>query len=268
MTHLNIGALSSAAPLRSDIGVPKVIYSLWLQGKEEAPDLVRLNFERWARLNPHYRLKILDRNDVEPLLKGVALPIANMTPQALANVVRTRLLLDKGGIWVDASLFPVKPLDDWLPDMLTEAGFFAFERPGPDRPISNWFLVATAENQILREWWKEIKRFWSKPRQLVNGIPNDPVACVSPEGAAATDKFPYFWHHYLFQYLLENRPEVAALWNDCIKFSADFPHRLQFLFMNNNHPVEAEIRQAADAAPVQKLNWRASYPLDVVASLT
>jgi hypothetical protein len=58
------------------------------------------------------------------------------------------------------------------------------------------------------------------------------------------------------------------LWSGCIKLPADPPHRLQFLFVNNERPAEAEIRQAADAAPVQKLNWRTSYPLDVLASLT
>ena len=61
---------------------------------------------------------------------------------------------DDGGVWVDASVVPVKPLSQWLGDALTEAGFFAFERPGPDRPISSWFLAATPRNLIFREWWK------------------------------------------------------------------------------------------------------------------
>lgn len=250
------------------VGVPKVIYALWLQGKEQAPDLVRLNFERWAALNPDYQLKILDRNDVELMFDGVELPIADLRPQALAELVRVRLLLDWGGIWTDASVFPIKPLDDWLPGMLTEAGFFAFERPGPDRPISSWFLVSTPKNVILRKWWEEITRFWSKPRRLVKGIPADPVGSVSPEIAAANDEYPYYWLQYLFQYLVENDPEFAALWSRCVKSSADPPHRLQMLFAADRHPWKAQIRQAANCAPVQKLNWRAKYPLKALARLT
>ena len=33
---------------------PKIIYILWLQGRENAPELVRINFERWAWLNSYY----------------------------------------------------------------------------------------------------------------------------------------------------------------------------------------------------------------------
>jgi len=247
--------------------IPKIIYSLWLQGIAQAPALVRLNFTRWAQLNPEYQLKILDRQDVDALFVGSDLPIDALSPQALSDVVRIRLLHDMGGIWVDASLFPVKALDEWLPEVMTEAGFFAFERPGPDRPISSWFLVATAENPILRAWWSEIKRFWCKPRQLVGGIPDDPAGSVSPAHAAAEQKYPYFWLHYLFQYLLDTSPEFAALWGDCVQILADAPHRLQTLFINNAAPSETEIRLAAGAAPVQKLNWRVAYPVDVLGLL-
>jgi hypothetical protein len=35
---------------------------------------------------------------------------ANETP-ALSNVVRARLLLGSGGVWVDSTLFPMQPLN-------------------------------------------------------------------------------------------------------------------------------------------------------------
>jgi len=247
--------------------IPKLIHSLWFQGRDNAPDLVRLNFARWARLNPDYRLQVLERRDVEALLDGYGIAIAGLGPAALSDIVRARLLLDHGGIWVDASLFPVEPLDQWLDHMLTPSGFFAFERPGPDRPISTWFLVATPGNPIFHKWWGETTRFWSKPRRLVEGIPADPAGSVSPEVAAANEVYPYFWFHYLFAHLLKTDAEVEALWRNCVKCSARSPHQLQFLFARRGKPSEARIRKAAACAPVQKLNWRASYPLDVLDRL-
>lgn len=97
------------------------------------------------------------------------------------------------------------------------------------------------------------------------GIPDDAVACVSPEGAA--NDYPYFWLHYLFQYLLDTDPQIADLWRGCVKISADPPHRLQRLFLDNAQPERADLERAASSAPVQKLNWRASYPLGLLASL-
>jgi hypothetical protein len=228
--------------------------------------LIRFNFERWAALNPDYRLKVLDRRGVLDLFEGVDLPIRDLPMQTVADVVRVRLLRDNGGVWVDATVLPVKPLSQWLDDALTEAGFFAFERPGWDRPISNWFLAATPRNLIVREWWKQIERFWSKPRRLTDGIPADPVASVSPNGASESDQFPYFWSHYLFQYLLESHVEFAETWNRCAKRDAASPHRLQALFANTPRPSVADIRSAASAAPMQKLTWRVSYPLDVLTA--
>jgi Capsular polysaccharide synthesis protein len=249
-------------------GVPKTIYSLWLQDREAAPDLVRFNFDRWVALNPDYRLKVLDRHDVRELFEGIDLSIWELPIiQNVADVVRTRLLRDNGGVWVDASVFPVKPLSHWLDDAITEAGFFAFERPGWDRPISNWFLAATPRNLIVREWCKETERFWSNPRRrLKKGIPADPVASVSSNGPANSNQFPYFWHHYLFQYLLESNIEFAETWNRCARMDAGPPHRLQALFSNTPNPSVADIRSAASVAPMQKLNWRVSYPLDVLAA--
>lgn len=88
---------------------------LWLQGEQSAPELIRLNFRRWASLNPGHELRILNGDDADRLLAGFTLTSHQMTMQAWSNVVRTKLLLDHGGVWADATLFPTEPLDAWLP---------------------------------------------------------------------------------------------------------------------------------------------------------
>lgn len=245
--------------------VPKIIYALWLQGEEAAPPVVRLNFARWAALNPGYRLVVLAKPDVERLLAGAGLALADMPAAALSDIVRAKLLSESGGIWVDASLFPLQPLDAWLPAVLNTAGFFAFTRPGPDRLIASWFLVASPENPLLQAWWREVRRFWAAPRQLRPGRPANPVAAVA-QGCPPAD-YPYFWFHYLFQYIVETVPEAAEIWQRCIKASAGPPHALQSLFANGQQPDRDALAQAIKVAPVQKLDWRVEYPLDVLAEL-
>jgi hypothetical protein len=43
---------------------------------------------------------------------------------------------------------------------------------------------------------------------------------------------------------------------------------MQFLFAGDANPSEAEIQLAANAAPVQKLNWRTAYPRGVLNALS
>ena len=244
---------------------PRTIYALWLQGEEAAPALVRLNFRRWASMNPDHELRILNADDVDRLLVGFPLPPAQMTVQALSDVLRARLLLE-GGVWSDASVFPTEPLDAWLPDRLQDAGFFAFERPGVDRPLSSWFLAASRDHVMMRKWWAEIVRFWSRPRSVRRYIPENPVWEVSPNGGAAKDEYPYYWFHYLFGYLLETDADFAAHWDRCRKLSAGPPQLLHGLCADNR-PEHNAVLETARAAPVHKLNWRRTYPLDILETL-
>lgn len=247
--------------------VPRVIYSAWLQGAAQAPAVVQLCFERWARLNPDYQLRVLEASDAAALLAAHGFP--PVPAQALADILRVKILHEHGGLWVDATLYPVVPLDGWLPGQMGGGEFFAFARPGPDRPIASWFLAAAPGHVLLQKLWREVLGFWTKPRQQAhyNGglIPPDPAASVAPESGGAGDFYPYFWLHYLFQYLLDTDAEFAAAWALCPQLSAGPPHALQAI-CNGAVSVETFIA-AARAAPVQKLNWRINYPLDILARL-
>lgn len=247
--------------------VPRVIYSLWLQGEVDRPELVRLCLARWSELNPEHELRVLDSAAVEELLADEPFPVSSLSPQALSDVVRAKLLLREGGVWVDATVLPTRPLDTWLPALVEETGFFAFDRPGPDRPLASWFLAASPGHVVLKRWWEEIKRFWSLSRPVRDAeIPADPVAAVAPETAEA-GSYPYFWFHYLFAYLMEHDAEVAGVWSRSARVSADIPHRLQSLFRDNQSPGLAQLVAAATGSPVHKLNWRAAYPLEFLAGI-
>ncbi len=249
--------------------IPKIIYSLWLQGLGVAPPLVQLTVRRWESLNPDYQVRVLDLHAVTALFasRGVTLP--PMPAQALSDIVRAALLLD-GGVWTDASVLPTRPLDDWLPDLVSEPGFFAFDKPDLDRPVASWFIAARPAHPIMRKWWAEVLRFWARPRKMETFgggmIPPDPTWQVAPDGGAAGDTYPYFWFHYLFGYLLATDSGFAADWTRCRKVSAEPPHRLQWLLAGQ--PASGEtIALAARDAPVHKLNWRQDYRLDVLTAL-
>ena len=248
--------------------IPRIIYSLWYQGVHQAPGTVRLCFERWRALNPGHELRILEAADVRGLLQGLPLPIESISMQALSDIVRIHLLAKTGGVWTDATVLPLKPLDTWLPELTQETGFFAFDRPRPDRPLSSWFLAASEPQMLIQKWLREVIRYWCKPRTCVlydgNMIPPDPSWEVAPQGGARHDRYPYFWFHYLFGYLLQEDAEFARLWGLCRKLDAEAPHRVQRLFSHGDAPSPESVAAAAHSAPLQKLNWRQAYPLSLL----
>jgi hypothetical protein len=245
--------------------VPRQIYSMWLQGADQAPPLVRWNLARWRSLNPDYSVTVLNTQDVANLLQDSGITWQNIAHQALSDVVRACLLARRGGIWVDASVLPARPLDSWLPERVAQTSFFAFQRPGPDRPLSSWFLAASPDHELTVKWWDQVRQFWSGKRVLTqyegNVIPHDPVATVSP-ATQKTGEYPYFWFHYLFDYLVGTDEDFARQWNACQPLAADPAHALQTLFASPTRPGQNQIRVALAAAPVHKLNWRVNYPIE------
>ncbi len=130
---------------------PRVIYSLWLQGSDQAPALVRSNWHRWQTLNPEYEVVILDKDTALRLTGELPADISKIPPQAASNLIRIALLRQYGGIWVDATALPVRPLADWLEPLVARSGFIAFAYDGQTRPLANWFLAAEQGSLLVSD---------------------------------------------------------------------------------------------------------------------
>jgi hypothetical protein len=187
------------------MAVPKIIWSLWLQGWDSASDLVRACATSWSRLNPGWEVRHLTRAHVDQLFSNAAsnahLLERNIPPEALSDVVRLELLARYGGVWADATTYCLAPLDKWL-GPAAASGFFAFDRPGPDRTLSTWFLATTVSSQVILRWRDLTQSYW----------------------AAQTERDAYFWLHYLFAKAYETDDEVRRIWDSTPKISADGPH--------------------------------------------
>lgn len=254
-------------------GFPKRIYSLWIQGEASAPDVVKLNWERWSRFNPDYELVVLNLEEALERIGSFPIDLTSLPPQAFSDVLRAKLLKEGGGVWVDASVFPVRPLSDWLDSCLQGCSFFAYEAPAEDRPVSSWFLAAREGSTIASAWWDAAAAYWTRKRTLVTDydghglIPKNPVEAVAPDGGAQKDGYPYFWFHYLFAYLLATDPFFKDAWEACRKKPASVPHSLQVLFRQNSCPTPEEIVTVGRLADMQKMDWRTPYPVQLLDNI-
>lgn len=142
--------------------IPRIIWTCWWQGEEQAPALVRACFDSWAFHNPGWRINIVDRTNVSDI--GKSFPLfaqpERIPIQAFSDVLRIAVLKTHGGVWVDASLLCRTSLDNRLHVALRRSGFFAFRAPGPDRPLSSWFLAAASGNQIIDHWHHDVFEYW------------------------------------------------------------------------------------------------------------
>ncbi len=165
------------------VGLPKIIWLLWLQGWDEAPPVARACLQSWRRLNPGWDVRAIDGLGVaqyvspQTFAQIAAIP---KEPEAFADQIRIELLHAHGGVWADATALCATPLDQWLPQRMP-TGFFAFELPTPDRLIASWFLAASVPCNIVSKWRASVAAYWT--------------------GREYRDD--YFWFHRLFATLYD-----------------------------------------------------------------
>lgn len=181
---------------------PKIIWTLWQQGWEDAPDIVRASLKSWRRHNPDWVVRALTEKTLPAVLPPDALDRiyrAHAYRAAFSDCIRIELLHRYGGVWVDATTICMNPLDDWLPPH-ADTGFFAFDKPVEGRMLASWFLAAEKGSYIVEQWRDRVVRFWS-----------DRLTLSADE---------YFWFHGLFAQQYVADPSFRDLWDRTQSISA------------------------------------------------
>ncbi|NOD47539.1 MULTISPECIES: capsular polysaccharide synthesis protein [unclassified Ruegeria] len=251
--------------------LPKRIYAYWDQGAAAAPPLVQMNLWRWQALNPDWEMIVFDEDSLHTAIASKHVMQNVPTRQAMSDFLRVNLLAQFGGVWVDASLYPSRPLEDWLYDYVDRQPFFAFSQPAHDRLISSWFLASVAPCSLVSRWLEVCTEFWSQPRNLHEEpsretgkmvLPCQPWSVIAADLAATFNsgkaplQFPYFWFHYLFEHVVRTDETAKKVWAHCDRLPAEPCHTLQLSFKARPTIASPEITQILCTAPVHKLDWR------------
>ena len=220
--------------------VPKAVWIYWDSGEADAPPMVKASIASWRRQNPGWEVVVLDRDSAS---RAVEMPMGpgDIQVQAYADLLRLRLLRQKGGVWADATLFCVKPLDHWLPP-LTRHGFFMFVWTEADRwfilpnvlrVVTNWFLASEPQGEVISVWEGESFAYW-RGRKTAH---------------------IYYWPHVLFEYLVLTNARLRRGWKAMPKLGAYGPHLVHAHVASGGDPVPVRAALESGAAPVQKLRW-------------
>ncbi|MGI8784423.1 MAG: capsular polysaccharide synthesis protein [Acidobacteriota bacterium] len=252
----------------------RVIWMLWLQGFDSAPEVVRVCLHSWKARNPTWNVIELSDENLPDYVDSdslSALKNLDVKRQKLANLIRMYLISRHGGVWVDATCFCCQPLDKWLPSYM-DSGFFGFRDPGPDRIVANWFLAARKGNLLASTFYEKHRDFFlkhrfarqtHKDRARVNRISTvlNRNATLSqlwtyPVMTRTLKTYPYFIFHYHFARIVRENAACREIWNRTPSFSARIPLKMSYagLFSPMTPQLLNDLSQAKD--PFYKLNWR------------
>ncbi len=190
-------AVKERKPIKDDKN--EKIFSIWLQGEKNAPELVKACF-RNIRKHCSQELVVLDENT---LFDYITLPdeIIEKRKQGkiknahFADICRVELLYEHGGFWLDSTGFATSAIPQWIVD----EDFFVYmagQKVGsPYSFMQNCFIRARKGAYLLDAWRAMILDYWMHENH----------------------SFDYFMHQLLFRTLVMNDPRAK-------KYFAKMPH--------------------------------------------
>jgi len=144
--------------------IPKIIWSFWDKGKDNAPEIVKKCINNWKKLNPEWTINILDNDNYKDFIdinEISGIDFNSLFPQKKADLLRI-LLIDKfGGVWLDGSTILIEPLD-WIQQKISntnkETVLFSAHHftTNQEKPVvENWFIAAKPNAYFINLWKKE-----------------------------------------------------------------------------------------------------------------
>jgi hypothetical protein len=219
------------APYRAQ-DIPRTVWMFWAQGEADLPPVVATCLARWRLLNPGWDVRVLDRATADGLVDMRDVP-KSFPLRIYADSLRLRLLERFGGVWADATVYPHRPLADWL-GFLAASGFFLFTDDGPGREVSSWFIAARPGHPLATAWNRAFSRHLSRTD--------------GPHEA-------YFHLYYVMQYALKHDFALKAHWAVMPRVPAP-PCFFLRSCLEGLTPASAARDAIRSGLPISKMDWR------------
>lgn len=219
---------------------PRRVYLLWFQGWERAPALVRRVRESWILHNPGWDVVCLDGNNLRHWMDVRQLAVPNMTMPAGSDIIRLNLLNSQGGVWADATMLCVRPLDGWVDAALGPEGFWMYHGRDRGRGPASWFMVSRPGSRIVSRWLDACRAFW----------------------APGPATWEYFWLDLLFSRLALSDPEFLASWRRVPFLWCESPGSAHSLAGQVFAPANPSLLEAIQKTLpfALKLSWKGGEP--------
>lgn len=193
----------------------KIIWFCWLQGIDNAPELVKLNLEKIRIYYDDYKIVVITQDNfteytdipsfiIEKWKKGI------ITHTHFSDILRTYLLVKNGGIWIDSTVYATSK----IPKEIEESPLFLFRSLKPGSigkcsTISSWYIHSSEKHPVLLLVQDLLYEYWKTNNHLCD----------------------YFLFHLFVEIGLQKYSELVA---NMPKYSNDTPHILQYEPLDSN----------------------------------
>lgn len=179
----------------------KTIWLLWMQGwNDQTPWIVKQVRGSWEGFNRDWDVVALDAKSLGTYLdisEGTCVGnmIRNGVPAAaISDMIRLSLLHEHGGVWADATMLCLHPLDDWVYEAMLPCGFWMYHGRNHGEGPASWFMISTRHSYITKKWRQASQAAWEN---------------AGFKSLATND---YFWMDGIFMDLQKKDPEFQKEW--------------------------------------------------------
>lgn len=233
LKNMPVVVLDSSVPER----MPKeYVFSMWLQGEEKAPRIVKSCWES-VRRHCSVELIILDAESVNlwiDLPKGFLdrWRAGKIKACHVADLCRVELLWKYGGYWMDATDYMCHP----MPEFIVQSPFFMYMSDEEwNFFIQNCFIRAYAHHPIIGAWRDIIRAYWMQH----------------------TRAFDYFLPHRLFRHMVMKDARVAGMFSKMPKICHNCTQVLWEKFRDK--PFDERVfQELTSEGAFQKLEYKSS----------
>ena len=239
----------------------KTVWLLWFQGWDDAPWLVRNVRASWELLNPQWDIVSLSDDNLEEYMPPdvMALLLKNadtMSPAAKSDLIRLNLLANQGGVWADATMVCMQPLDAWVHDAIQPSGFWMYHGRDEGAGPASWFMVSKKGSYIACAWRDEAVRYWKSRTEAHNYFWMDELFKTVHDNDDTFKhewaRVPYTWcedpgqSHMLAQKVMDNDPELHRIMYEDPPYAIKLSHHGfdESKESNGYHAIQAALRRA------------------------
>lgn len=156
------------------------VWFCWLQGIENAPDVVKLCYSQARRILKNKKeLVLITKDNFNEYARLPEWIIEKWNAGEISNthfsdLLRLELLIANGGLWLDSTAY----LTEDIPDTIERSSFFvfrdtrfvfAYELEDDEEGIiaNNWFIYSDSNNYFLRKTQQMLYQYW-KDNKICN----------------------------------------------------------------------------------------------------